>query len=241
MVAAEEPIGQELHQVFRNIQESQEKLICQNNYFGVPIQHPGVIREVQGNTIILSIHPHQIAAAWTEKKIFLQHSQLPMVLKSVPDSFDFSNRLITLSSYSAAGPSFGKRQSLRVQPKDPIQAIVAQEGIRMTATLADLSAVGVGVYTFAALLHDQVEFRKDDPITVGFTLPTYPHQLVIDGFITNALKMRGNFIRRIGIRVEPQGEAAGALSEYIAARQSEIILQLQSLSRELTREESVSV
>ena len=86
---------------------------------------------------------------------------------------------------------------------------------------------------FAALLHEQVEFRRDDPITVGFHLPTYPRQLVINGYITNALKLRGNFIRRIGIRAAPEGEAAAALAEYINTRQAEIIQQLQGLSRDL--------
>jgi len=228
-------LGTELNQAYKLIHASAESLRCQNNYLGVPVQHPAGVHEILEDTLVLAVHPHQLAAAWTEKKVYLLHSLLPFVLKASPLGFDFTARLLTVGGFLPAGPAFGKRQSLRVQPKDPVQALVAQEGIRMTATLADLSTDGVGVYTFAALLHEQVEFRKDDPITVGFHLPTYPRQLAINGFITNALKMRGNFIRRIGIRAAPQGEAASALAEYIATRQAEIILQLQGLSRDLAK------
>ncbi|NTU74672.1 MAG: PilZ domain-containing protein [Anaerolineaceae bacterium] len=206
---------------------------CHNNFRGVPITNPGKVREIQADFVTLEVHPFQIACIWEEKRAYLEDAALPCIVKALPVSFSIENQEVIVSRLEPAGPSFGKRMGLRVHPKDPIRVEINQDENQLTATLADISTNGVGVFTFAALIEEEVTFRKDRPAVINIPLPTYPEVIHLTGVVSNVVKLRGNFVSRIGVRIQPDPKIQTILDGYVQQRKLEIMEELQTYYNQL--------
>lgn len=228
-----ENLKDQISRSLNDILQNGRPLICHNNFHGVPISNPGNICEIQADFITLEVHPHQIACIWEEKRAYLEEASLPCIVKALPVSFSIENKEVILSHLQPAGPSFGKRMGLRVTPKDPIRVEINQDKNQLTATLADISTDGVGVFTFAALIEEDVTFRKDRPAVINLPLPAYPEVIHLTGVVTNVVKLRGNFVSRIGVRIQPDAKAQTILDQYILLRQQEIMEELQAFYLQL--------
>lgn len=224
----DEKISDQLLQSFVEILKNKRPIKCHNNFHGVPISNLATIHEIQSGFITIQVHHFQIASIWEEKRTYIEEATLPGIVKALPVSFNFEKKEVILSRLEAAGPSFGKRMGLRVHPKDPIRVEINQDDKMLSATLADISTDGVGVFTFAALIEEAIAFRKDRPALINLPLPTYPEVIHLTGVVTNVVKMRGNFVSRIGVRIQPDKTAQSILDQYIFQRQQEIMEELQT-------------
>jgi hypothetical protein len=138
----------DLHLLLRQIARNQSEIRLLNNYRGLPISHDAKINSVGDSEIQVHSNKYQLACLYHQRETFLQGKELPFVLRSQVISLHLGKEDATLANFEVAENSIGNRSQIRVEPGDPLVAIVQFSGSssEFFALLADISAEGAGVY-----------------------------------------------------------------------------------------------
>jgi hypothetical protein len=121
----------------------------------------------------------------------------------------------------------GKRMSIRVQPKEPIDAEIYNSEQRIPGKLADISPTGVGVFTFATYIYNELTFKKGQEVFVEFRLPTSERLIRCRGKVNSVAHKSTAFMHRMGFSVDTDPIAGTLLRDYVATRQEELLEELR--------------
>ena len=115
-----------------------------NAFRGVPVLHDATIMMLGQGNLALTVHPHQVLCIVMEKRTYLKSDMLSQVVRAYPVSTNVRQGEVVLARFAPARSSVGNRLSLHVQPHEPLRVILRTAQKETLATLADLSAKGVG-------------------------------------------------------------------------------------------------
>jgi hypothetical protein len=205
-----------------------------NAFRGVPVLHDASIMMLGQGNLALKVHPHQVLCIAMEKRTYLKSDMLTQVVRAYSVSTNVRQGEVVLARFAPARSSVGNRLSLRVQPREPLRVLLRTAQKETLATLADLSAKGVGVFYFAAVTGEELDAHQSDELEVELVLPPHGKKLVMPGKVTNTGRERGDMLFRLGLQTFPKPEIEVMLLDYIALRQLEIMEELEAMYQTMT-------
>jgi hypothetical protein len=138
----------DLYPYLRQIARNQSDIKLLNIYKGLPISYDAQISFVGDSEIQVHSSRAQLACLYYQQETYLQCEGLPFVLRSQVISLHLGKEDATLANLEVASNSVGNRSQIRVEPEEPLIALIQFSGAPMsiTAPIADISAEGAGVY-----------------------------------------------------------------------------------------------
>jgi hypothetical protein len=133
-----------LEQIARN--RSGIKLL--NVYKGLPVSYDVSIHAIGNSEIQVHSNRNQLACLYYQRETYLQSEELPFILRSQVMSLHLGKEDAILANLEIAPGSIGNRTQIRVEPDDPLLAMIQFNGSasEFFVPLADISAEGAGVY-----------------------------------------------------------------------------------------------
>ncbi len=204
------------------IQDADQELELLTTYKGVPFICKTKIASIQGDIARLTTHDPTI--------ICLEGNQQTKVLGS--DYFepsaaqiiavDVTKGIIELSNFTYVGTKMGERMIVRVEPKEPIEVTLEQEGTKNSGSLADISISGAGVRVPHAIYNSAL--KPGASVQVSMELPKGSIRMV--GIVLSVIKTEEFY--RLSIRFSQDGSQKVTIFKYLIDRRAEIESELQS-------------
>jgi hypothetical protein len=226
----------EMMDVFRQVLESRQLVTLLNTYRGFPITYPATLMAVDQGYVAMTVHEYQAVAIALEGKTYIQSSVLPEVIQGTAVGVDVTRKRVAVTELQGVGHSVGQRSSIRVQPGEPIDAEIYDGRRRIAGKIADISTVGVGIFTFAAYIYGDLSFEKDKEVYIDFRLPNADTVLRFHGMIASITAQKGTYMHRLGLKIFPTSEVEPLLQEYIDQRKDETMLELKLVYESMSRQ-----
>lgn len=162
----------DLYLRLRQIAERQTDIRLLNVYKGLPISYDAQIHAVGDRELRVHSSLNQLACLYYQGETFLQVTELPFALRSQVVSLHLGKQDATLTNLEVASRNVGNRSQIRVEPDEPLMALIQFEGapIGLSTPIADISAEGASVflepYMYAARI-----CRPGNAVSVSITLP----------------------------------------------------------------------
>jgi hypothetical protein len=198
-----------------------------NTYRGIPIVYDAKIIMINQGYLALNVHPYQATCMALENKTYIQSDFSQELYQAKSVALDVAKCQAILTEFSRAPLSLGKRMAIRVQPKEPIDAEIYDGEHRIPGKLADISATGVGVFTFATYIYGDLDIKKGQDVMVDFRLPTSERMIRCRGKVTSLVHQMGTFLHRMGFSINTNPIAEPLLREYVGQRQKELLDELR--------------
>jgi hypothetical protein len=174
--------------------------------------------------------PHQICCVEPEKRIYIRHDSLPMPVSTSVIESDVSAGIVTASEFRYIGHCWQKRQFDRVQPRQPLRAILSISQWSISACVADISNNGLGLLIYG-MADKGLEIKANLPVQTGLRLPGMNMPLVLSGTIARITPLGNSAMVSLGIETFPNEKQSRQLKAYISSRQSEILDELAQVVR----------
>lgn len=157
-----------LEQIARN--RSELRLL--NIFKGLPISHDVRINSIDNSEIQVLSNRNQLACLYHQRETYLQGAELPFILRSQVVSLHLGKESATLANLVVAPNGIGKRMQIRVEPDEPLLAVVKFDGssVDFFALIADISAEGAGIY-FENFMFPYRLCKPGNTISVTIPLP----------------------------------------------------------------------
>jgi len=217
----------QMNLLFRQMVEKDQPVRLLNNYRGFPITYEARILGVRDGYLTVSVHEYQAVCLALENKTSIDNHHLPSTLHANVVSVDVLQKQAMLTEFILAKPTIEMRNTLRVQPRLPLDAEIYDGERRIGGKIADISVNGVGVITFAAYIYGDLSFETHREVIVDFRLPPSTVVLRFQGKVIHVTNQHGTFMHRLGVKIQPNPEAGPVLQAYINARQEEIMRELR--------------
>ena len=234
----------DIFQYLRKVARSQSAIKLLNVYKGLPISHEAQISSIGESEIQVHSNRYQLTSLYYQQETYLKGEDFPYVLRSQVASLNLGKEDATLTQLEVASDNVGKRSQIRVEPDEPLIALVQFKGapLGLAAPIADISSEGAAVYLEPYMFSPKL-CRSGNSVSVSITLPDNVSQrikktrengtvaLSTTGEVTS---VRSEFVRyRVGMRLFFKDLSRTVILQYISQRQSEIIRDLAQLSEEL--------
>ncbi len=224
---------------FEAIASEQKPLRLINSYRGIPISYEASIVTINQGYVALKAHPYQATCMALEGKTHVQSDLLPEVYQAKAVAVDVLKSQAILTEFSGAGVTVGNRMTVRVQPREPIDAEIYDGEHRIPGNLADISSSGVGVFTFATYIYGDLTFQKGVKVFVDFRLPTSEPVVRCQGKITSLVHQPGTFLHRLGLQIWSTPASEPLLQQYVAVRQEEILDELKRVYKSMYQDKDL--
>jgi hypothetical protein len=201
-----------------------------NDHRGIPIAYEAAVEQVQNSGVVMQVHKYQCVCLEIDRFTYIQSASLPSILKARVTNLDIVATLATLGNFEYASETIGRRNVIRVQPKDTIDVLILYGTQKIRGTLVDVSSSGIGIYMLSAYIYNPGMLRKNERIHLSLRLPNEKgilSDLRIPGSILYINREKGSF--RLGISTSPDPHAQSQISQYITHRQAEILRELRVL------------
>lgn len=225
--------------LFHMLLSAGEPLTLLNNYRGFPVAHKATILELEQGYVAIGIHEHQAVSMALEGKTFIQNGRLPEVIRASVIAVDVVKKRALLTEFESAGSEIGKRKTVRVFPRDPLDADIYHGRRRLSGKIADISKDGVGVTTFAAYVYGDLSFGLDKEVFVDFRLPTTDAVVRFQGVVTSVTDKQDDHLHRLGVHIFPNPDVQPLLEAYIHQRQVETERELTLIYQSMCQESAV--
>lgn len=119
-----------------------------NVYKGLPVSYEVNIHSVGDSEIQVHSNRNQLACLYYQRETYLQGEELPFTLRSQVMSLHLSKEDAVLANLEIAPNSIGNRSQIRVEPDEPLLAVIQFNGSpsEFFVPLTDISAEGAGVH-----------------------------------------------------------------------------------------------
>lgn len=213
--------------------QTRQPVAVHNLYAGLPITCPGQITLVSAETVGLSVPPQQAACIQLEKRTYLKSDLLDSVLRAVPLEVSVRGGQVLLHRLTPVNIPLSRQAGARISPDRQVTVKIHAADLDEVGSMADLSASGLGMFTFRTFIERKSAFRRNDPVQITFTLPDFHTPLTLAGTVVNQLEAGKNKAVRLGIRIQPDEENAPLIDHYIERRKVEILAELETLTARL--------
>jgi hypothetical protein len=204
-----------------------------NAYRGVPVAHPATVLAVHQGSVVMDVHPHQAACMLLEGKTHLLGEKFPQALRAGVVSVDILQSQALLAEFCQAQASIGKRLKVRVQPAEPMGALIFDGKQRIPCQITDISERGAGIAVLKSLASGAVQLSKSQRLFLELKLPGCISLLQLQAKITSLLVEKDTQLQRIGLITFPDQPTQLLLQEYIAVRQAETLEEVQRVHQYL--------
>lgn len=222
---------------FQRLAEQGQPVKLINNYRGFPIISNANIEAIEDAFVTLKTFEYQAVCMALEGFTYLQHTTFPEVYRSTTVSVDIPARSAVVTEFTGVGNLIGKRTYIRVQPKDTIPVEVYNGEHRIPGKLADISTIGMGIYTLATFIYSRLDFREGDALYIDLKLPGAEMPVRLEGRVVNIIRQEGEYLHRLGVKILPHPEGEDWLRSYISIRQEEIMRELSMIYNSLRSEQ----
>lgn len=204
------------------LRQRAETITVLNTYYGVPIQYPAEILHTDPESVIIRVHPLQETAAILQNGIYLLKNSQFMndIYASVNPVMIDGSRVLELTRFDQLENSLFHRQSVRVQPSQPIQFTIIERGVNIRCALYDLSIGGIAVTSKHAYpLAYKEEVNLIFPSEIIGSINEVSGELVFKSSYEGGYKYH--------FKISPTLQQESELGKYIARREQEIIKKLR--------------
>ena len=222
---------------FRRLAELGQAIKLINNYRGFPIISNAEIEAIEDAFVTLKIFEYQAVCMALEGFTYVQHTAFPEVYRAAAISVNIPGRSAVVTEFTGVGNLVGKRTYIRVQPKDSVPVEIYDGDHRIPGKLADISTIGMGIYTLATYIYSRLDFREGSNIYIDLILPVAEMPIRLQGRIANVIRQEGEYLHRLGVKILPNPDGEEKLRAYIAIRQEEIMRELSMIYESLRAEQ----
>lgn len=222
--------------LFHMLLSAGEPVTLLNNYRGFPVSHQATILALEQGYVAIGIHEHQAVSMALEGKTFIQSSWLPEVVRAAVMAVDVVKKRAVLTEFEPGGSEIGKRTTIRVFPREQLEADIYDGRRRLSGKVADISTSGVGVFTFAAYVYGDLSFEQNKEVYVDIRLPTTDAVVRFHGVVTSVAVKQDAHLHRLGVHIFPNPEVQPLLDAYIHQRQEETERELTLIFQSMCQE-----
>lgn len=211
---------QHLRQVARN--GSAIKLL--NVYKGLPISYEAQISSIGDLEIQVRSNRYQIACLYYQHETYIQSDELPFVLRSQVVNLHLGRETATLTNFEAAAKNIGNRTQIRVEPGEPLVALIQFHGapIGLAAPITDISAEGASFYLEPYLFSSRL-CRPGNQLSVRITLPDNLSQRAKKTIIKNPRDNRSIYASQPDASIGSEGTVTISTTGQVTWVRSELI------------------
>lgn len=216
--------------------EYEQPLILLNTYRGVPVVTTARILNVSSGYVAVSVHEYQAVCMKLDGSTHIQSDYLKEVFQADAVAVDVLRKQAILTDFIVVEEGVGKRVDIRVRPENPLDVEISGDEFSISGKVADISASGVGIYTLAAYVSEELPLERGEKVFVDLKLPPAGRVLRLPGEVTNLIQREGNVIHRIGVRIGADAEPAADLQAYVSSREESILHELELIYETMRRE-----
>jgi hypothetical protein len=228
----------EVMRLFHMLLSAGEPVTLLNNYRGFPVAHQATILTLEQGYVAIGIHEHQAVCMALEGKTYIQSSRLPEVIRAAVMAVNVVKKRAVLTEFEPAGHEIGKRTVIRVFPSEPLEVTIMDGRQRLSGMIADISTLGVGVFTFATYVYGNLSFELDKEVYVDFQLPKADTVVRFHGVVTSVVDKQDAHLHRLGVHIFPNPEVQPLLDAYIQQRQEETERELTLIYHSMCQEKN---
>lgn len=222
----------EIDEIFDNLEyvaSNRGVIRVDGNFMGVSIRLDAFVTNIdrEGKALQLQAQGVNVIPFSPDDRIMLRCVLFPKPLQGSVVVVDSQKVMLTVDQLSYVSGTMGKRLHARVQPKTSLQAtLIWDEGVQIEASVADISAEGMGLILMGASTSPQRMVKQYDQIQVQFRIGgsgAVPRgQVVVPARVVYVKPLDEGQRNRIGLQLYPDKEASKAIRRYIFDRQTEI-------------------
>jgi hypothetical protein len=214
----------ELHSMLKHLVAQGECLQMTTNYKGMTLSQKMTGIFFDENCI--RFNPiHQVCCNKPGQKIFIHHKSLQGAVATTISGIDMIAGVVTVSHFEYSDHSFQTRKQDRVQPRNPIRAVLAVLHTPLSACLVDISEEGLGASYYRGR-GNVLALAPGLEVRVGLRLPNSNLPLYLTGTITRSRPIGSSTMTSIGIQFKPNEKQAIQIKNYVKTRQAEILDEL---------------
>jgi hypothetical protein len=223
--------NQEIRNQFANIQEKKEEVRLINDHRGIPINYEAMVEGFDEQGVIFRVNKYQCVCLELDRYTYIQSPSLHSIVKGRVVDLDIVTSQVKLSAFEYAAESIGKRNTVRVQPKEPMDVLLLYHGEKIRGRLADISSSGMGVFVMATYIYNPGLLRKGEQIQVVVKLPNDKGSAVNEVHLTGTIlylnRDKGSY--RLGVNMIVDAYAKTQIAQFVSNRQAEILRELRML------------
>lgn len=221
--------GSDYLQHLSRLADWKEKIRLLNTFRGLPIENEAVVIGYQDGYLAVRVHEYQAVCMALENTTLIQDQDWPEVIRANVMAVDIPKKQAVLGEFTGAGNEIGQRVELRVHPREPMNAEIYDGDKRIGGKIADLSCNGIGLFTFAAYIYENLLFEPNQPVYIDFRLPASNEISRFRGVVTSVVPDLHTQLYRLGLNIDIPQAQAEALNQYIHSRQTETLEELKSI------------
>lgn len=189
-----------------------------NYYRSIPVNFGATVESIEGETVELSVHQQQAVVMHLEKQTFLKSSHFPKDVLAAVSYVNIDKCVAMVTKFAYAVIRAERRQFVRVEVKERIDATFSAPGVTVAGTLNDISIGGTAI---VADIPNPPENSLKGSVKVG--LPGGPFEIS-----ATLLRVIPTKEKSLAIcEIQPDARAEKGISQYIFQRQVEIIRELK--------------
>lgn len=189
-----------------------------NYYQSIPVNFGATVESIEGDTVELSVHQQQAVVMHLEKQTFLKSSHFPHDVLAAVSYVNIDKCVAIATKFAYAVIRAERRQFVRVEVKDPINAVFSAPGVTVTGTLNDISIGGIAI---VAEIPNPPENALKGSVRLG--LPGGPFEM--PATLLRVITTKGKSLAIC--ETQPDARSEKGVSQYIFQRQVEIIRELK--------------
>jgi len=209
-------------------QHADQALTVNALYRGVPISVTAVFLQADPaeGQVLVHLDEERGEAFEVGEEVMVAAPFLRKALQAKVFGLREEDRDLLLHELRVIEHSVHDRGAIRVQPPEPIAAVLKARQDQLPAQLLDLSVRGASL-----ALTDLGSLEKGEWIQLEFELPAFQRhmpkaaQLGVRGEVRSISQRRDSL--RVGLALAPTQAQESLISEYVTHRQSEVIRQVQ--------------
>jgi len=213
----------------KHLARTEEPVDLLNTYKGIPVLIKGKLSKVGADRAVVSFEKQFEAVCLSlENKTTLLSDVLAGPLNAAALAVDLRAGTVTLTQFDYSHAKIGDRMTLRVIPHDVIPVMLSSGRQHLSATVADISMSGVGLYISPP---DKAEALRRHAVA-QLALKLDGPEIELSGTI-HYMKFEANACR-LGVALVQTREAR-TLVQYIHKRQEAILAELKALYQAATQ------
>lgn len=209
----------ELRSIFNFIANSDTPAKLLNSYKGLRVfRSAEIIKICDEERVFLRVHPEQIKALALENYTCIIHKFLPQQITADVKYIDTVSNTVELVNLVILKKPFDRRKIHRLQPEQPIAAVVFSEGEKTDVEIVDVSLRGVSLRLKENIIPTEAEIR------INFMLP-------IEG--GEQMHLRGKLkyvfceeVCKMGVETFPDHSQEAIIKKYLLKRMKDIEQEL---------------
>ena len=210
-----------------------------NAYRGIPVINPASIQSVNQGYVVVDAHPLQATCMNLEGKTHMLVDIMPFALRARVVAVEMLRNQAILTEFARTDASIGKRLTVRVQPKKPVEAQIYDGEYRVPGKLADISASGAGITELQTHVYGSVRWHKGQMVYLDIKLPNSSQVQRFQAKITNLIPSLETQLKRVGMTLMSDPATLEVLQAYIQIRQEETIEELKLVQESLCRQQAL--